>query len=301
MGDCRNDLREVLRDRDVFCAQGGVMATRFVVTDHAVSRFVERIAPCTRFDEAKALLSTAVLGATPLRDRTNEGQYLWRVEDPAMFFVTKRDDGQDVIVTILSPAQVSRDEQDDADGRAEADEMIAAYLRIRPLIERVKSPQNVPAKAARVLEDLVRYHDTLRHDVRAWSNTRKELRADAFLFAREAAAIRNETPPTKVESPTQTRHAIVNLEVQLKVAQRRFNEQVQRADRMVEDRRRARAALRLLLKAVRALPPVDAEPLLTAVGAIDAHFLTGDFMIGRHITLLTAAAGPAVDEGPILK
>jgi hypothetical protein len=78
------------------------MDARFIVTTHAVERYIERYAEALPFDEARTALEALMEGATPLKAKTRAGDHLWRVAaDPPLIVVVKRDAGQLVVVTIL--------------------------------------------------------------------------------------------------------------------------------------------------------------------------------------------------------
>lgn len=69
---------------------------KVILTDHAIARFVERVAPCMTLDEAQAWLDTHAHAATPLPARTPRGQRQWYLPGPHgrdAVLVTKDDPG----------------------------------------------------------------------------------------------------------------------------------------------------------------------------------------------------------------
>lgn len=74
-----------------------------IITDHAVQRFIERLAPHLKLGEARALLQERSLQATNLGVKTRNGQEQWLVGDPYCILVIKYDWDyrQHVCVTVL--------------------------------------------------------------------------------------------------------------------------------------------------------------------------------------------------------
>jgi hypothetical protein len=73
------------------------------LTTHAIIRFQSRIVPQLSFEEATKELQAAILKAACLKEKTATGQFLWRVDSPAMRLVTKKVQGEDLLVTVLPP------------------------------------------------------------------------------------------------------------------------------------------------------------------------------------------------------
>lgn len=74
---------------------------RLAITDHALARFVERVAPGVCLDEAQSWLETHAHNATPLPARTRRGQRQWYLPTPYgrdAVLVTKDDPGGVLVV-----------------------------------------------------------------------------------------------------------------------------------------------------------------------------------------------------------
>lgn len=82
----------------------------FGFTRHAVFRFRQRVRPDLDDREALRLLADVADQAVLLPRRTRFGQAIWRVESPAMRWITKPDNGATVVVTILDGASGGEDE-----------------------------------------------------------------------------------------------------------------------------------------------------------------------------------------------
>ncbi len=75
----------------------------FLLTSHAIQRYVDRIAPGLDYAAAEAALLAAIEHAVRTKDKSAQGHFLWKVESPPMRLVTKRDGNHDVVVTVLLP------------------------------------------------------------------------------------------------------------------------------------------------------------------------------------------------------
>jgi hypothetical protein len=76
---------------------------KLVFTEHAVERFVQRIAPDLTLPAARTMLERAE--TVRLREKTHAGQLLFRSAEPPALFVVKPD-GDFVCVTVLPDAPV---------------------------------------------------------------------------------------------------------------------------------------------------------------------------------------------------
>lgn len=77
---------------------------RVFVTEHAVERFVQRVAPWLLPSEARPIVERLALTARYDESRTYSGEPAWRVDIPPCWLVTRVDpdeDGRSVVVTIL--------------------------------------------------------------------------------------------------------------------------------------------------------------------------------------------------------
>jgi len=80
------------------------MPYAFTFTQHAVARFVERVAPRMIIDNAQAWLEAHACAASPLPDRTPRGQRQWLLPGPAdrdAVLVTKDDPGGVYVVVTI--------------------------------------------------------------------------------------------------------------------------------------------------------------------------------------------------------
>ena len=77
---------------------------RLIVTQHALARFVERVAPGMTLDEAQSWLDAHAHHATPLPARTRRGQRQWYLPTPYgrdAVLVTKPDPGGVLVVVTV--------------------------------------------------------------------------------------------------------------------------------------------------------------------------------------------------------
>lgn len=75
--------------------------TAFHFTTHAVERFIQRVMPGLSDHEALLALNESAGRAVRIDQPTRAGDSYWRVEHPAMRFVTKLDTNGHVVVTIV--------------------------------------------------------------------------------------------------------------------------------------------------------------------------------------------------------
>lgn len=64
---------------------------KLAITDHAISRFIERHAPGLTFAAARDLIEERAQHAQRLETRTVVGDMQWRITDPDCILVVKRD------------------------------------------------------------------------------------------------------------------------------------------------------------------------------------------------------------------
>lgn len=235
------------------------MNADFSLTEHAVDRFVQRIVPGMTMRTARTELEVAVQSATPLREKTYGGQFVWRVESPAMFLVTKRDKGTNVVVTVLSPVMF-----DDLYDDGPTDEIVAAYERIRPLVEKFKEPERLSDAAKAAMAALAAEHARMKAEIDQWKSIRKQTRDDMRALA--GAGGKANQPPV-----TQSRvERIDSLE-------KRLARQVKHAELMTGDRTKARSALRAAMAVASRGEPARFEALLADVATFDPAFAAESF------------------------
>lgn len=85
------------------------------ISDHAVDRFIERIAPGMRPSEARDFLREAAVSAKPLRERTRAGQEQWLVHEPyACILIVRKayaHEGGRIVITVVPPRTEETDQQ----------------------------------------------------------------------------------------------------------------------------------------------------------------------------------------------
>jgi hypothetical protein len=147
------------------------------VTDHAVERYVLRYAEGVSYPRARADLERLAGTAVPIKERSVNGQQLWRVDEPPMLLVVKPDAGKYVCVTVLPQSVAEAGDDIDVD-----DEVVAAYARIRHLVEKGGGVQNV--KVAKDEGD--RACSFLRNTIGQLKESREKLREDVLVIYRVA-------------------------------------------------------------------------------------------------------------------
>jgi len=176
-----------------------------------------------------------------------------------MFLVTKPEKGRNVVVTVLSPVMF-----DDMDDDGPTDEIVAAYQRIRPLVEKCKVPERLSDEAKAAMKALAAEHARMKAEIDQWKVIRRQARDDMRALA--GAGGRDAQPPI-----TQSRvERIDSLE-------KRLARQVKHAELMTSDRTKARSALRAAM-AVASLGDVARfEALLVDVATFDPAFAAESF------------------------
>jgi cytochrome c556 len=156
--------------------------TRFEITCHAVERYVERYAVGATYEQGRRDLERMLAEAAPLKTASINGQELWRCAEPPTLFVVKPDNGKIVCVTVLPQTSLEgRTLRRSGPVDENVDEVLAAYERVKPLIEKASTKaecnQSVAGwrgKVARACEqikgemtDLKAKREQLFHDVRS--------------------------------------------------------------------------------------------------------------------------------------
>ncbi len=82
---------------------------RFLITQHAISQFIERVQPNISYVQAHRVMQEHALIATRMRIQTFSGQVMYRIESPLHAYVVKNDKAQGAIcVTVLGAKELSR-------------------------------------------------------------------------------------------------------------------------------------------------------------------------------------------------
>jgi hypothetical protein len=63
---------------------------QYIVTEHAVERFCQRIRPGMPYDTARWLLAELAPFSTPIKERTERGQEKRKIADPECYLICKR-------------------------------------------------------------------------------------------------------------------------------------------------------------------------------------------------------------------
>lgn len=85
------------------------MYGKFVITNHAVSRFIKRIEPTASYEEAVSRIKNGLLGGSRLKKKTHAGHGLWKFGNEETVAVVKFDNGAIVCVTILPQSDLDID------------------------------------------------------------------------------------------------------------------------------------------------------------------------------------------------
>lgn len=237
---------------------------RFVITDHAIDRYIERHAPELSPTHARRTLETLLEDATPIRARSIKGDLLWRTDgtdgDPPVHFVVKPDGGEMVIATVLPIGCEAMG--DEAEDEIEA-EMIAAYRRIAHLVEhdapKVELQTEKHLRAEKIQEKL-------RNQVADLKRIRDALKADV---AARLSGAPSAPPQPPAAAPS-----------------KRLARQIAHGERMSRERDEARCMLALLMRA--AMVHRDAPEIAEALarieradsGLLDQQFWDRDVRIG---------------------
>lgn len=88
-------------------------AQRFVVTQHAIDRYLARVDPTALRDDILATIEAESQSACALRERTSSGEHYFRTA--SFVLIAKRDRGRRawLVVTLLSCAMFDRHHDDD--------------------------------------------------------------------------------------------------------------------------------------------------------------------------------------------
>jgi plasmid stabilization system protein ParE len=163
----------------------------FGFTRHAVDRFIARVRPGLDDREALQALAVAADLAELLPEPTRHGQDVWSVPEPAMRYITKRDLGVHVVVTVVAGATGEAEEA--------AREVVEAYRRIalHPQIGTPEPTSPAPACCAK--------------HVAAWSTYEVQRLAVEKARLRALAAL---SQPDDIEARVRERTAALRIEIQ---------------------------------------------------------------------------------------
>lgn len=153
--------------------------TRFVITPHAVDRYVKRYAVGATFEQGQRDLEHMLSTAVPLKTKSIKGQELWRCAEPPTIFVVKPDAGKIVCVTVLPQTAKECDLQQSA-AIENADEVLAAYERVKPLIEKAATKAECSQSLAGWRGKAERSCVQLRNELVAAKAKREQVRRDAI-------------------------------------------------------------------------------------------------------------------------
>jgi hypothetical protein len=163
----------------------------FGFTRHAVDRFIARVRPGLDDREALQALAVAADRAELLPEPTRHGQDVWSVPEPAMRYITKRDLGVHVVVTVVAGATGEAEEA--------AREVIEAYKRIAAHPQLGTPEPTAPAPVC-----------CAKH-VAAWSTNEQQRLAVEKARLRALAAL---SQPGDIEARVRERTAALRHELQ---------------------------------------------------------------------------------------
>lgn len=244
------------------------MSTLFDITDHAVQQYIARHAPGSTSAQARAHLEALLLNARPLKERSINDDPMWRVEDPVITFVVKPDGRKQVVVTVL-PAGACETMEDvfESEIGAERDEVLAAYERIRPLLER-------SGKAGNPVTEI--------------NNLRQQLTALALKHERRVMALERQLAIAKAQVDSMGAHRsstqINTLRQQIEALSRKYQRQIAHGDRMTHERSCYQRAYKLAIEG-------DTAGAMSCAAA--AKYMTKE----EAITLISQLKFAALDEG----
>jgi len=117
---------------------------RIGFTDHAIDQFIARVAPAgVTNTEAREFLEARSWSASRLKEKTNGGQSLWKIEDPWTAYLVCKHDGKDLVcVTVLSENEYS------ATQVPEVDPILAEWLEEQKEEQRRKKEQETAVTVA---------------------------------------------------------------------------------------------------------------------------------------------------------
>jgi hypothetical protein len=240
--------------------------SRIVVTDHAVQRYIRRHAPGLSYAQASAELEHLLAGtAAAVREKSINGQEMWRVDNPPMLCVMKVDAGQHVCVTVLPKHALEEGRQE---GGTEADEMLAAYERIRNLVE------SAPRSEAEVALERFRTEakaniSRLRSKVDNLTARREELRGELRQLG--ALVVTGKAP----QESRASRQRSVELEAQVRSLEKKYQKQVAHADLMRDDRNTVKRCLTIAVRALHAMDSAAARAAIDEIAQIDEGLARG--------------------------
>ncbi len=77
----------------------------FVLTPHAIERFNQRVVPELTYDRAKTLMYDRVRSASPLKEKSINGQSVWKIDQPTAFLIGIHEHGKIVIKTAMDESE----------------------------------------------------------------------------------------------------------------------------------------------------------------------------------------------------
>ena len=155
------------------------MAAIFVVTEHAIDRYLQRIGRAsTREEVSDAILANSAL-ALPLKKTTADGGLCYRLPNTPMTLVCRRDPGRTelVVVTILSASQTER--------------------------------QRIPEEELEILREAAIERDEWLKEVAKWGVTEKAAIPVKIGVEAAKAVIDRKAQPPKAKTPVPTRAAML--------------------------------------------------------------------------------------------
>jgi hypothetical protein len=243
---------------------------RMAISEHAVERFVERVAPDWGYVKARHHLEERCESAVRLPRKTLLGQYQYELDDPRCVLVVKREGGDDVLtcVTILPPRTPN--------GESPLTEIEEELLR--ELAERPKPrTANVPPSKKHWRPQDLRSFLTLQRQRLEWEGV-------ALREAEKTERVRLET--RQASETTKQRALAIEKKREARKAARAsvINGGPKGASEKIlrhlatreEDARRYKTALRAALRYL--VTCAGAEAVLAEVRAIEAGFLSEGFL-----------------------
>ena len=233
---------------------------RFDITSHAVERYLERYAVGATFAQGRLDLERLLTAASPLKEKSISGQELWRCAEPPMLFVVKPDGGKIVCVTVLPQAAMEGKTLRQPTPDDDVDEVLAAYERVKPLIEKVATKAECNQSIAGWRGKAERLCAQMRSELIAGKAKREQLGRDVralldFCKTGDVAALENAygavaQTRSKVGTPKTTTAEVHDLRARCGALERKLVKQVEHGKRMSEERH---AMAQFLAVAVRGL------------------------------------------------
>lgn len=240
------------------------MTLSFSITAHAVDRYCEHFAPGLSHAEARAKLEASAQSAIPLREKSINGDFLWRLSDLDIVLITKRDHGVHVAVTVLPPAAM--------EGRRHT----PRYLEERMEVARVHR-ESIAADEARIAEAqaaLLASQESRpdRTDEKRAASVGDTAGAEA-MRAQRAAAVKAETEAASEIALLRRRVALVQAEAAIVAIECKT---IRNAITEDANARKIREALRFAMRALHgAISPGEA---MAEIAALDPGLTSAAFL-----------------------